>query len=74
MHAIAPILYESRSVTSRILRRKVAIAKAAAIQPEFDFTDVDGTLVGIWAPQSSSALNIAGYNFHQCDSSPISYT
>jgi hypothetical protein len=24
MHAIAPILYESRSVTSRILRRKVA--------------------------------------------------
>jgi acetolactate decarboxylase len=40
------------------------LAKAAAIQPEFDFTDVDGTLVGIWAPQFSSALNIAGYHFH----------
>ena len=40
------------------------LAKAAAIQPEFDFTDVVGTLVGIWAPQFSSALNIAGYHFH----------
>jgi acetolactate decarboxylase len=40
------------------------LVKAAAIQPEFDFTDVDGTLVGIWAPQFSSALNIAGYHFH----------
>jgi acetolactate decarboxylase len=40
------------------------LAKAAAIQPEFDFTNVDGTLAGIWAPQFSSALNIAGYHFH----------
>src|ERR1700682_3516680 len=27
------------------------LAKAAAIQPEFDFTDVDRTLVGVWALQ-----------------------
>jgi len=40
------------------------LAKAAAIQPEFDFTVVDGTLVGIWAPKFSSAFNIAGYHFH----------
>jgi acetolactate decarboxylase len=40
------------------------LAKAAAIQLEFEFTDVEGTLVGIWAPQFSSALNIAGYHFH----------
>jgi acetolactate decarboxylase len=40
------------------------LAKAAAIQPEFEFTDVVGTLVGIWAPQFSSALNVAGYHFH----------
>ena len=40
------------------------LAKSAAIQPEFEFTNVDGTLVGIWAPQFSSALNIAGYHFH----------
>ena len=40
------------------------LAKAAAIQPEFEFAGVDGTLVGIWAPQFSSTLNIAGYHFH----------
>jgi acetolactate decarboxylase len=40
------------------------LAKAAAIQPEFDFQDVSGTLVGIWAPQFSSALNVVGYHFH----------
>jgi acetolactate decarboxylase len=40
------------------------LAKAAAIQPEFDFKEIDGTLVGIWAPQFSSAINIAGYHFH----------
>jgi acetolactate decarboxylase len=40
------------------------LAKAAAIQPEFDFSDVLGTLVGIWAPPFSSALNVAGYHFH----------
>jgi acetolactate decarboxylase len=40
------------------------LAKAAAIQPEFEFKDIDGTLVGLWAPQFSSAFNIAGYHFH----------
>jgi acetolactate decarboxylase len=40
------------------------LAKAAAVQPEFDFKDIDGTLVGIWAPQFSSAFNVAGYHFH----------
>jgi len=40
------------------------LAKAAAIQPEFDFHDIDGSLVGIWAPEFSSSLNIAGYHFH----------
>jgi acetolactate decarboxylase len=40
------------------------LAKAAAIQPEFEFADVEGTLVGIWAPQFSSALSVAGYHFH----------
>ena len=40
------------------------LAQAAAIQPEFDFHNIDGTLVGIWAPQFSGSLNIAGYHFH----------
>ena len=43
---------------------RLPLAKSAAIQPEFDFTDIEGTLVGIWAPQFSSALSIAGYHFH----------
>lgn len=42
----------------------IPLAKAAAVQPEFDFKNIQGTLVGIWAPQFSSALNIAGYHFH----------
>jgi acetolactate decarboxylase len=37
------------------------LAKAAAVQPEFDFKDIDGTLVGIWlrsfrAPLTSQAI------------------
>lgn len=40
------------------------LAKAAATQPEFQFDNVSGTLVGIWTPQFSSALNVAGYHFH----------
>ena len=40
------------------------LAKAAAIQPEFEFSSVNGTLVGIWAPKYSSALNVTGYHFH----------
>lgn len=40
------------------------LAKAAAVQPEFDFRDIRGTLVGIWAPQFASALNVVGYHFH----------
>jgi acetolactate decarboxylase len=43
---------------------RLPLAKAAAIQPEFDFKDIEGTLVGIWAPQLSSAFNVAGYHFH----------
>ena len=40
------------------------LAKAAAIQPEFHFKDTQGTLVGIWAPEFASSLNISGYHFH----------
>jgi acetolactate decarboxylase len=40
------------------------LAQAATIQPEFDFRDIEGTLVGLWSPQFSSSLSIAGYHFH----------
>jgi acetolactate decarboxylase len=50
---------------TRAMRATTAhLAEAAAVQPEFNFADVDGTLVGIWAPQFSSALNVTGYHFH----------
>jgi acetolactate decarboxylase len=52
-------------VRTRAMRATtVPLAQAAAVQPEFRFDDLDGTLVGIWAPQFSSAFNVAGYHFH----------
>src|SRR5213078_2632799 len=42
----------------------VPLAEAAATQPEFDFKDVRGTLVGFWAPEYSKAVNIPGYHLH----------
>jgi acetolactate decarboxylase len=42
----------------------VPLAQAAAVQPEFEFRNVDGALVGIWSPQFSSAFNVPGYHFH----------
>jgi acetolactate decarboxylase len=37
---------------------------AAKTQSEFHFTDVVGTLVGIWSPGFSSAFSVPGYHFH----------
>src|SRR6516162_9198784 len=37
---------------------------AAKAQSEFRFTDIAGTLVGLWSPGFSSAFSIAGYHFH----------
>ena len=48
----------------QVTLKGLPLAKAAEIQPEFDFRDIRGTLVGIWAPQFASALNVVGYHFH----------
>jgi acetolactate decarboxylase len=37
---------------------------AAKARSEFSFTDVEGTLVGLWSPGFSSAFSIPGYHFH----------
>ncbi len=37
---------------------------AAKTQSEFHFTDVIGTLVGLWSPGFSSTFSISGYHFH----------
>jgi acetolactate decarboxylase len=52
-------------VHTRAMRATSApLAQAAAVQPEFEFSEVEGTLVGIWSPAFSSAFNVPGYHFH----------
>jgi acetolactate decarboxylase len=40
------------------------LVDAAKSQSEFHFSDVAGTLVGLWSPGFSSAFSVAGYHFH----------
>lgn len=40
------------------------LVDAAKAQSEFTFTDLDGTLVGLWSPGFSSAFSVPGYHFH----------
>ena len=37
---------------------------AAKSQSEFTFTDIEGTLVGLWSPGFSNAFSVAGYHLH----------
>jgi acetolactate decarboxylase len=37
---------------------------AAKAQGEFNFSDIEGTLIGLWSPGFSSAFSVAGYHFH----------
>jgi acetolactate decarboxylase len=40
------------------------LVDAAKVQSEFNFSDIDGTLIGLWSPGFSSAFSISGYHFH----------
>jgi len=40
------------------------LVDAAKAQSEFIFSDIDGTLIGLWSPGFSSAFSISGYHFH----------
>ena len=42
----------------------VPLTRAAAAQPEFEFHDVPGTLVGFWTPAYARTLNVPGYHLH----------
>jgi acetolactate decarboxylase len=42
----------------------VPLVRAAAVQPEFEFRDVEGTLVGFWTPEYAKTLNVPGYHLH----------
>ena len=45
-------------------RPGVPLVKAAAVQPEFEFHDISGTLVGVWTPEYAKTLNVPGYHLH----------
>lgn len=40
------------------------LAQVTATQPEFEFNDVDGVLIGIWCPAWIGQINLPGYHFH----------
>jgi acetolactate decarboxylase len=42
----------------------VPLVQAAAVQPEFEFRGVAGTLVGFWTPEYAKTLNVPGYHLH----------
>jgi acetolactate decarboxylase len=46
------------------VRAGVDLVDAAKQQSEFHFTDIVGTLVGLWSPGFSSAFSVPGYHFH----------
>src|SRR5208282_264089 len=45
-------------------REGVPLVQAAAVQPEFEYRNVTGTLVGFWTPEYAKALNVPGYHLH----------
>jgi acetolactate decarboxylase len=42
----------------------VPLVEAAAVQPEFEFRDIPGTLVGFWTPEYARTFNVPGYHLH----------
>jgi acetolactate decarboxylase len=42
----------------------VPLIQAAAVQPEFEFHDISGTLVGFWTPEYARTFNVPGYHLH----------
>ncbi len=42
----------------------VPLVKAAAVQPEFTYQNVEGTLVGFWSPEYAKSFNVPGYHLH----------
>ena len=42
----------------------MTVPSAAAVQPEFEFGDLPGTLVGFWTPEYAKTLNVPGHHLH----------
>src|ERR1700692_1222366 len=45
-------------------KEEVPLVQGAAVQPEFEFNDATGTLVGFWTPEYAKTLNVPGYHLH----------
>lgn len=55
------------SITTRVVNPPEAgtgLADASKGQTEFTFSDIEGTLIGIWSPGFSSAFSVPGYHMH----------
>jgi len=54
-------------IHARAIRRTkegIPLVQAAAVQPEFEFHNISGTLVGFWTPEYAKSLNVPGYHQH----------
>jgi acetolactate decarboxylase len=54
-------------IHARAMRRTkegIPLVQAAAVQPEFEFHNISGTLVGFWTPEYAKSLNVPGYHLH----------
>jgi acetolactate decarboxylase len=54
-------------IHARAMRRTkegIPLVQAAAVQPEFEFRNISGTLVGFWTPEYAKSLNVPGYHLH----------
>lgn len=54
-------------IHARAMRRTkegAPLVQAAAVQPEFEFNNISGTLVGFWTPEYAKSLNVPGYHLH----------
>ena len=54
-------------IHARAMRRTkegIPLVQAAAVQPEFEFSNISGTLVGFWTPEYAKSLNVPGYHLH----------
>ena len=53
---------KTRAVTPP--KQNTRLIDAAKAQAEFEFSEIQGTLVGLWSPGFSSAFSVPGYHFH----------
>ena len=54
-------------IHARAMRRTkegIPLVRAASVQPEFEFHNISGTLVGFWTPEYAKSLNVPGYHLH----------